>query len=569
MKSFILSEIMLLSHKERKAKTIRLDRTRTVIYGKNDTGKSSLIKSIYEAFGASPRKSNKKWTDVSPVILIAFKIDEINYKILKDFKTYSVFDTNNKILGTFNSITKGLGPFLAELLDFQIQLPDKSNEVIIPPPAYCFLPFYVDQDSSWQEPWVSFKNLSQLKNYKEYISYYHTGIRPNDYYITKNEINKHTVKIGELDSEKEFLKKMLKKVKEELEQVEFSFNMDDFKEEIKELLIESQDLRKLQERLKVRLVEYHNLKMNIETQIDITKKSLNEVRKDYEHATFYQIDDHIDCPTCGATYENSFEERFEIAQDEQKCKELLVELTRELSQIDDNIRKTNQEYTNNNEEIIKVETVLEKKQGEVKLRDIIENEGKKELKKLFNANIEELKSQIIDLSIEIGRLNGILKGIEDKKRKSEIFEFYRKNLRKHLRELDVWSISDEDMKSINPSIPETGSTLPRVLLAYYFAIIKTIHKFGSSAFCPIIIDSPNQQAQDMGHIDAVYSFILKNQPQGSQLILGLEELYDIDFGCPIIELKEKYSLLQDYEYEDVSLYIQPFLDKMYNQTRLF
>ena len=569
MKRFVLSEIMLLSHKEKKAKAVEINPHRTVIYGKNDTGKSSLIKSIYEAFGANPRKSNPKWVNLSPIILVAFFVDDVKYVIVKDYKTYAIFDSNDNILGLFNSVTNGLGPFLADLFDFKIKLPDRNNNIITPPPAYCFLPFYIDQDSSWQEPWVSFKNLSQIKKYKDPISYYHTGIRPNEYYITKSEIDQHQVTINELESEKKLAQNMLKKVKDQLEQVDFSFNMDDFKEEIKELLVESQELKKAQGRLKTKLVDFHNLKTNCETQIEITKKALNEVRKDYQHATFYQISDHIDCPTCGAVYENSFEERFEIAQDEDKCKELLVELSRELTELNAHIQKTNQAYTNNNEEIVKVETVLEKKRGEIKLRDIIENEGKRELKKVFDENINSLKEEIFDLTYQINQLNDKLKGIENKERKSEILEYYRRNVRTHLRDLDVWSISEDDMKSINSSIPETGSTLPRALISYYFSILKTINKYGTSTFCPIIIDSPNQQAQDTGHIDLIYNFILKNQPKDSQMILGVEELYDIEFNCPIVELKEKYSLLQSDEYDTVDEFIQPYLDKMYNKSRLF
>jgi len=569
MKRFVLSEIMLLSHKEKKAKAVELNPHRTVIYGKNDTGKSSLIKSIYEAFGANPRKSNPRWVNLSPIILVRFLVDDVNFVIVKDYKTYAIFDSNDKLIGLFDSVTKGLGPFLAQMFDFKIQLPDRNNNIITPPPAYCFLPYYIDQDSSWQEPWVSFKNLSQVKKYKDPISYYHTGIRPNEYYITKGEIDQHLVTVKELESEKKLAQNMLKKVKDQMKQVDFAFSMDDFKEEIKELLLESQELKKAQEKLKTKLVDFHNFKNNCETQIEVTKKALNEVRKDYQHATFYQISDHIDCPTCGATYENSFEERFEIAQDENKCKELLIELSRELSELDSHIVKVNQAYTNNNKEIVKVETVLEKKQGDIKLRDIIENEGKRELKKVFDENIDALKEEIFDLTYQVNQLNERLKGIENKERKKEILDFYRTNVRTNLRDLDVWSISEEDMKSINTSIPETGSTLPRALISYYFSILKTINKYGTSTFCPIVMDSPNQQAQDTGHIDLIYSFILKNQPKNSQMILGVEELYGIDFDCPIIELNERYSLLQPDEYNSVDETMQPYLDKMYNKTRLF
>ncbi|MFA8437060.1 MAG: hypothetical protein ACEPOZ_21345 [Marinifilaceae bacterium] len=121
--------------------------------------------------------------------------------------------------------------------------------------------------------------------------------------------------------------------------------------------------------------------------------------------------------------QNSFEERFEIAQDEDRCKELLVELTRELTEIGSLITKTNKAYTNNNEEIIKIETILEKKRGEVKLRDIIETEGKRELKKVFDENINNLKDEIFEISYQNNQFK--LNTIENKERKKDITNFYQ------------------------------------------------------------------------------------------------------------------------------------------------
>ena len=77
-------------------------------------------------------------------------------------------------------------------------------------------------------------------------------------------------------------------------------------------------------------------------------------------------------------------------------------------------------------------------------------------------------------------------------------------------------------------------------------------KYSSSTYCPLIIDSPNQQDQDIEHIDKIMSFINHNQPDDSQMILGLAETYGEDFDCKVIELNEKYSLLQKSEYEEVA-----------------
>ena len=50
----IYEEIQLLSIKEKRAIKIKLNKDKLVIYGKNDTGKSTIIKSIFWLLGLEP-----------------------------------------------------------------------------------------------------------------------------------------------------------------------------------------------------------------------------------------------------------------------------------------------------------------------------------------------------------------------------------------------------------------------------------------------------------------------------------------------------------------------------------
>src|SRR6185312_9106168 len=349
MKKFVLSEIMLLSTTERKAKKVKFSPKRVLFRSRNGTGKSCLIKSIYKTFGAIPAKDHPTWKHLSPISFIRFKVGSSKYSILKDENTYAVFDGSDNLIQIFQGVTKELAPFLADLFDFRIKMPNQLNEIIVPPPAFLFLPYYVDQDVSWQSNWNSFTNLSQIKKYREPIVSYHTGLRPNEYYQAKGELEQYTVKI-------------------------------------KGLLVECDSLKTKQEVLKSKLVEFYNIKITIESQLIIAKNALNDSRKDYKHATEVIVDDSVDCPTCGAHYKNSFVERFEIAKDEDRCRELITELTRELTEIDTKIEKENSVYNRNNEEIVKIEAILESKKGAIKLRDVIDSAGRKELKSVFEEN---------------------------------------------------------------------------------------------------------------------------------------------------------------------------------------
>lgn len=568
MKKFVLSEILLLSTMEKKAKRVKFNQRRTLIHGGNGTGKSCLIKSIYTTFGAAPIKDHPNWKALNPISFVRFKIDGVKYSILKDGKFYAIFDNKDELINVFQSVGKELTPFLAKLFDFKIQLPNQQSEIVTPTPAYLFLPYYIDQDISWQKNWSSFKNLSYIKGYREPIAFYHAGLRPNQYYQTKGEIEQYTTVIKDLEDERKVLKNVLEKVKEKITQVDFNIDIEKFKDEIKDLLVECEILKQRQEQLKSKLVEYYNFKISIESQLVITKTALNETRKDYKYATEVIVDDFVDCPTCGAHYENSFVERFEIAKDEDRCKELLVELTRELKEIDDKIEKENAAFNKNNEEIVRIETLLENKKGEVKLKDVIDNAGRNELKIVFEENSKILMENIVENAIKQKELQDKLRLFTDKNRKEQIMNLYHTLMKKYLFQLDVKTLKDESYKKIDSNIPETGSALPRALIAYYFSIFHVMNKYTTSAFCPIIIDSPNQQDMDLEHIDKVFKFIDENQPEGSQMILGLSELYNINFDCDVIELKEEKSLLQKDEYEDVNKELDYYLTKVWNHGKV-
>jgi len=64
-------------------------------------------------------------------------------------------------------------------------------------------------------------------------------------------------------------------------------------------------------------------------------------------------------------------------------------------------------------------------------------------------------------------------------------------------------------------------------LAYYFAFFGVAREYGTSAFCPLVIDGPNQQGQDAKHLPAMIKFICQKAPDDSQLILGVEDASDV------------------------------------------
>src|SRR5690606_26369195 len=299
------------------------DQKRTIILGRNSTGKSCLIKSIYQTFGAEPQNLHPNWKDTNAISLVHFTIDGENFSIIRSGKIYCIFNSASIKIEQFNRVSD-LGNYLSKLFDFKIKLTDRDGNIVTPPPAYLFLPYYADQDKSWTSNWNSFSKL-YLPNVKLDIINYHTGIRPNQYYEAKNELGIVNDGIQVVEKDITIVRSLLKNLKEKLSQMDFYISIDDFQEEIKELLIACEELNKTQNQHKQALTVLYNRKINLEAQLEITQRALIETNKDYAFA-INEIDDIVLCPSCGADYENNFAERFGIAQDEQRCLDLIIEL---------------------------------------------------------------------------------------------------------------------------------------------------------------------------------------------------------------------------------------------------
>ncbi|WP_254510278.1 hypothetical protein [Anatilimnocola floriformis] len=266
------------------------------------------------------------------------------------------------------------------------------------------------------------------------------------------------------------------------------------------------------------------------------------------------------CPICGQVYENSFKERFDIAADEDRCRDLLLDLKEELRAVETKLEERQRKVSELSSELSEIAATLNQKQGEVQLYDIVKSEGRKEMRRVLDKDVAERNSIIGDIDRRIVRATQDLKDIEDKERSKQINAEFRAFMRTSLSKLALLNVSESSYKTVYFSIKESGSKLPRALLAYYYAILNTIAKRSTSCFCPIVIDSPKQQDQDDANWEKIIEFTRDFLPTDSQLVLGLVDDMGINFGGNVIELKEKFSVMNKESYEEVASIVRPLID---------
>ncbi len=378
---------------------------------------------------------------------------------------------------------------------------------------------------------------------------YHTGIRPNQFYIAKGEAEKFQDELRPHAQRRDALHGILRDLEEKLEVAKFSIDIDAYREEVKELLVLCDQLKKDEDKIKEELVTLYNHKTLVESQIAITKSTLSEVHSDYKYASEVITEDHIECPTCGAEYENSFAQRFVIALDEERCSQLLLELTSELDGLDEAIASANAKYATIGKETVRARELLNTKQGEVELKDIIESAGRKQVQQILRRDISEVQAEVNRVEEEIADRRAVMQSLTSKERSKEITGDFRQHMDRFLTRLDVYSVPAASYKKVYSKVSATGSELPRALLAYFFSILWVMNENVPGSLCPIVIDSPNQQDQDDINRQKIYGFIKDNQPMGSQLILALVDEGGIDFGGDVFEFTEKNSLLNREDFE--------------------
>ncbi|HBO44363.1 MAG TPA: hypothetical protein DD670_10610 [Planctomycetaceae bacterium] len=559
MKRLIFSDLLLLSPKEKAARRLTFHPSVTVIKGPNDTGKSSVIKTIYRTLGAVPPQVHPNWEAASVRSAVRFTIDGVAYRILRDGRRYTLFDASDTKIRHFDSVTNGLSPYFATLFDFHLLLRTKKDEGQPATPAFLFLPFYVDQDIGWVKSWSSFERLGQFVSPKSDMVYYHTGVKPNAYYKAKVDLADAVRRLESLREERQVIEKVIHKIDLLLGQVSFDIDIVAYEREITELLTQCNTLRVQEETIKEEIVRLHNARMLIQSQLTVTIAAATELHKDFVFAA-ERLDDRVDCPTCGATYENSFSERFHMAADEDRCRELISDLQEELRKNETRISAQQKQVGELGERLCELRSTLDAKQGEVKLLDVIRSEGRKEVRGVLKNDIATLDTHIGEADGKVEKVKAEMARFTDRQHSKRITESYRSRMRSYLATLAVVGLSEQDYTKLDCTIKESGSDLPRALLAYYYSILQTIQENSSSTFCPIVIDSPKQQDQDDQNWRRILAFIRDNRPTDSQLILGLVDDLGEDLGGDVVELSDTYHALQKSEFDPVMEEMRPLLD---------
>ena len=522
------SNLYLLSQHERRGFSMRFSLLPTVIQAGNGFGKSAVVKSLYETFGAEPHRVDSSWRSAQVSSVVEFTVDGKQYAILKTGGRYAVFDEKQQLLIRTAAVTRELSPFLAKLFDFQLVMSGYDDDVVIPPPAYIFAPFYIDQDQSWTKPWDSFTRM-HLPDSKRVLADYHSGLRPNSYYQAKARQALLRSERKAIEAERGILDQTLRGMQTLVTDVVLSYDLQDFKEESSSLLEESNRLHNEQIRYRQRLIGIADERRLWIEQRDLVKTALAEM--DAAFAAALERPSEIACPTCGQHYDNSITEQFALVEDTDGLYKALVLSTDKLHELEEMANAERANIDKLSDRIATINRILGVRKADFSFRDVIAAEGRNEAARIIRQRIADTDTAIGEKRRLEDAEDEQMRAAVSRERSQEVREFFYEQLEKLAFDLGV-RLEDSRRAQLSSVSLRRGSEGPRGLMIYYYAFLQTARKYSSSTFCPIVIDAPNQQGQDTINMPRMMRFILDEKPADSQVIIATEQL----FGVPASEV---------------------------------
>lgn len=552
-------QLLILSDSAKSANQFRFKRLTLITANDNSVGKSTLVKLLLWGLGCEPTLDTT-WKNLDVTTVVKFSVGDKKYEVKRSKSLISL--KFNDTITEYLKITGEYSSVLADILGFKALLPNQSTgELEIPPPAYYFLPFYIDQKRSWSNAWDNFLKLGQYSNWKPTIIKYHVGLLTPEYF--------------ELEIEKIMKKNNKKILNQEIEKIENTIEViqnymalpesltttkkDDFEEMTREIEKDLSELTKKQEAVLDTFSNLQFAKSHLEHQKKMAAALVNELDKDYVFSIENIKDDNIECPLCGTSYENSVINRSSILKDKNQAAIQLDYINEEIHSTDLKLERTIKELDEIRTTLDNLNSkyLIEESDQKLTFSNIIESIGGISIRKSVTESKVEKQSEVVDLTRGVKLANKAQKALYSQEYIDDINESFNHLLGSYIKVLNAQAVNLSEINSplsYNKIVNEGGAAEnSRAILSYYLTIFSLVEKYGNEVVAPLIIDTPNQQEQSDYNYSSIVDLILNKISKNNQVIIcamsnpQIEPLKEKAF---IIDLNES-KLLDINKYQEI------------------
>ena len=539
-------ELYLFAPQEKKAKRIVFEEGVNVITSNQedgtDRGKSVIMRSLYYALGAESYFETK-WDTKSKIYILHFFVDENGYYIYRFADLYKFFSENKELLFV-STHSRELSEQIKVYTDFTVMLPGRTSEKIeVTPPAYNYLPFFLDQDHYDGSKYSSFKNLQQYANYKDSVLFYHLGIYDESYFELVRAKEALTEQYNTYKSRIQMLHAMRSDIESRIGAGAYSTNIDALRKDIELYRKEYDEVLNKLNKCKTKLIELRNNLFEYET-LFREMNSLSAVNE----KEIRQLNEHK-CPECGSVITETTSlrsKRYNLSEDIVIVKnELQVSMQNAVQDIEREEKKYQELLDQLAAYEVKVN--INTKQA----NDVIKYKGLCEIREELVLELHDILDIIGEEEKNLREISREIKKYGEKKKRIEN-EYYELLVTAQAK-FGLNEIEPEKFKKLTNNFDASGSNKNIATIIWYLTILSLRRKFNPDAIVfPTVFDSPNNVETDNVKKHALLQYILDNAVD-SQLILSSIGFDTAEFttseSVNIIKLENaKYSLLDEVDY---------------------
>lgn len=488
--------------------------------------------------------------------VVKVSINEKDYTVARFQKNFAVFEEEKLVLLT-NSVSRDLAKLYEEIFSFSIYLPNKkTNKTELAPPAFSFMPYYIDQDRGWNGLYNSFLKLDQYKkNDREKSLYFHLNI-----------YNKHRI---EILAEKDRLKSEIEDLKDK--ELRIKITIDSLLQEVQNL-IPAETIDELENNLQIpkekiallvsRIGEVRNKVQELETTLQQHEYQLSIIREYHEikqNSNLPKHDSLHECPKCGYIFDdelyNIVRLNYNISNEDYMCQQIQLIINSINEELDGNKEK----YVNMMNELEAMEKAFDDSQDSYDI--YVKQRGLQKSMQDFAAQLGKNNYEQLQRTEKIKKLDKELRKLPNKKK---IEEKYVEYVRLNIIKLGAWDAAYEgNIKLIKP-IKAQGTLESKIILAQFVGLFQTIDdfKFISIRF-PFVVDSPRAKEASYASSKDIIKMIcdINFLPQ---IILATMDFQDFENGVEgkyyKTILTEKRSLLNSETYVEYQAKIEQLLE---------
>lgn len=547
--NLIIDKFSILTAKKEKAFSEKFNSGINLIVGEKDTGKSTLSRSILYTFGCDV-KDTAIVNNTSNIYILEFRVGDEEYILLRQRlkqgrgkNCFKLVELNGNKINTYYD-TKTFKEKLNEILNIKLVTLDKGGTETKLYPNHIFLPFYTDQDNSWQSYLTdTFAGINFIQDYKKIILEYFTGARSNEYY--------------ELKLQKDILQQQLQSTNATIRSKEMIIE-----ENLKNIkILEDIDIENFKRNYELVLDMFntiieneHKLKDQLNQKI-FEKNTLDEMEGALNNSIDEIVEDNLDkeCPTCHQNIIDSFEENYSLLLVRQNLIKEREKIRLELNDVQTEI---NELYSKLDQTINISDGYKGKLQTDANVISLGERADSYALSRVNLRMEEELKEENSKknalenqlLSVETGLKNLNSRDVASKYQKLMIAAFADLNI-----QFSYKNYYKSNLESVNITL--SGASKVQAFIAQYLTIYKMSVGNEETIHIPMLIDTFLKDDFNNIEIDKTAKFIfssLEDTHQSFVFIADNEQtLKSIeDYTFTQLDLKEPFNIFNK-EYGDV------------------